>query len=57
MGTKGLRHAPGLSPMAAGFSLSLAQFAIGSAARVVSVGYYDPESKWWACKMIRKVGW
>ncbi|GLC43567.1 hypothetical protein PLESTM_001487300 [Pleodorina starrii] len=36
------------------WSPSEAKFAIGSAARVVSVGYYDPESKWWACKMIRK---
>ncbi len=31
------------------------QFAIGSAAKVVSVGFYDPSSKWWACKLIRKV--
>ncbi|GFR48251.1 hypothetical protein Agub_g10116 [Astrephomene gubernaculifera] len=36
------------------WSPSEAKFAIGSAAKVVSVGYYDPESKWWACKMIRK---
>ncbi|KAG2451989.1 hypothetical protein HYH02_003760 [Chlamydomonas schloesseri] len=36
------------------WSPSEAKFAIGSAARNVCVGYYDPESKWWACKLIRK---
>ncbi|EFJ50519.1 actin-related protein ArpC1, partial [Volvox carteri f. nagariensis] len=36
------------------WSPSETKFAIGSAARVVSVGYYDKESNWWACKMIRK---
>ncbi|KAG2485019.1 hypothetical protein HYH03_016222 [Edaphochlamys debaryana] len=36
------------------WSPSEAKFAIGSAAKVVSVGYFDPEAKWWACRVIRK---
>ena len=40
--------------LCAAWSPHEAKFALGSGAKAVCVGFYDPESKWWACKLIRK---